>query len=403
VRVLIVTAHRNLVGGTERYLQELISGLSMRGHQIGLLYESRFDPALEPIDSPDLNVSVCCITQEGEEAAVRFAAGWSPDVVYSQGVEATGLQAALLDAYPAVLFAHNYVGTCATGQKCHAYPSPRPCQREFGPACLVLHYPRRCGGLNPVTMLQMYRHAAQMNRHLPKYDAVLVGSAHMYREFQRHGLMPDRLHLVPLPNPACTAPALNTVRTSSNGRIVFLGRLTKLKGVHYLLQAIPIASRKLDRLLSLVVAGDGPERESLQRQARALGVMAEFKGWVHSSEMPDLVSQADLLAVPSLWPEPFGLVGIEAGAAGLPAVAYAVGGIPDWLVAGHSGEIAPGDPPTVEGLAAAIVRALADPAHYTSLSRGAWEMAKRFSLDAHLSMVEGILTTVSRNPAGTLA
>jgi glycosyltransferase involved in cell wall biosynthesis len=195
----------------------------------------------------------------------------------------------------------------------------------------------------------------------------------------------------------------DAVRTSSSGRIVFLGRLTKLKGVHYLLPAIPIAAQKLNMPLSLVVAGDGPERESLQRQARTLGVMAEFRGWVHSSQTPDLVRQADLLAVPSLWPEPFGLVGIEAGSAGLPAVAYAVGGIPDWLVAGHSGEIAPGDPPTVEGMAAAIVRALADPAHYARLSRGAWETAKRFSLETHLSMVEDILVAVSRNPTGTLA
>ena len=101
--------------------------------------------------------------------------------------------------------------------------------------------------------------------------------------------------------------------------------------------------------------------------------------------------RADLLAVPSLWPEPFGQVGVEGGRLGVPAVGYAVGGIPDWLIPGRSGELAPGDPPTVQGLAEAIVRVLADPSHYSSLCRGAWELASRFTLDAHLAELELIL------------
>jgi glycosyltransferase involved in cell wall biosynthesis len=92
-----------------------------------------------------------------------------------------------------------------------------------------------------------------------------------------------------------------------------------------------------------------------------------------------------------LWPEPFGLVGIEAGCLGVPAVGYAVGGIPDWLIAGESGELAPGDPPTVDGLAEAMVRALASPEHYARLCQGAWKLAQRFTLESHLDQLEPIL------------
>ena len=70
--------------------------------------------------------------------------------------------------------------------------------------------------------------------------------------------------------------------------------------------------------------------------------------------------------------------GVEAGCVGLPAVAFAVGGIPDWLIPGKSGELAPGDPPTADGLALAIVRALADPTHLQRLRIGAWEVARTF-------------------------
>jgi glycosyltransferase involved in cell wall biosynthesis len=77
----------------------------------------------------------------------------------------------------------------------------------------------------------------------------------------------------------------------------------------------------------------------------------------------------------------------------VPAVAYDVGGIADWLIPGYSGELAPGNPPTVEGLAAAICRALSDPSHYADLSRGAREVAGRFTLAAHLSQLENTLET----------
>jgi len=128
----------------------------------------------------------------------------------------------------------------------------------------------------------------------------------------------------------------------------------------------------------------------------------EFMGWVPTVEKLNLMRQVDLLAVPSLWPEPFGLVGIEAGCLGLPAVGYATGGIPDWLVAGETGELAPGDPPTVEGLAEAMIRALASPEHHTRLATGAWSLAKLFTLENHLARLEPILTglpsPVARQP-----
>src|SRR6202044_2190317 len=110
-----------------------------------------------------------------------------------------------------------------------------------------------------------------------------------------------------------------------------------------------------------------PEQPRLQNLANQLGVAVEFAGWVQTPQKVSLMLQADLLAVPSLWPEPFGLVGIEAGCLGVPSVGYASGGIPDWLVAGQTGELAPGNPPTVDGLADAMVRALASPEHYGEL------------------------------------
>jgi len=240
-------------------------------------------------------------------------------------------------------------------------------------------------------MWQKFAGQSQMKFRLPQYQAIMVASNHMYREFEQHGVRPHKLHLVPLPAADCTLLRPQPTTKTLEGRILFVGRLTDLKGTDYLVKAINLAAKCLRRRLSLTIAGEGPERLNLERLASGLGVAVEFTGWVQTPRKIELMRQANLLAMPSVWPEPFGMVGIEAGCVGLPSVAYAVGGIPDWLIPGRTGEIAPGDPVTVEGLAAAIVRALADRDHYNRLSLGAWEMARRFTLDCHLAELEAVL------------
>jgi glycosyltransferase involved in cell wall biosynthesis len=224
-----------------------------------------------------------------------------------------------------------------------------------------------------------------------------VASNHRRREFQNNGVSQEKLHLVPLPVEEIGAREVALSRKKHQGRILFSGRLTDLKGVGHLMQAIPRAAHKLGRCLTLTIAGDGPEREKLQKLASGLDIDAEFVGWVGTRQKFDLMRQADLLCVPSLWPEPFGLVGVEAACFGLPAVGYAVGGIPEWLIPGKTGELAPANPPTVDGLADAIVSALADPDHYAELCRGAWNFSRQFSVSSHLDRLEPILVAAAFN------
>ncbi len=108
-----------------------------------------------------------------------------------------------------------------------------------------------------------------------------------------------------------------------------------------------------------------------------------------------LMRESDLLVVPSTWPEPFGLAGPEAGLRGLPAVAFAVGGIPEWLRDGVNGRLAPADPPSATGLARAIVDCLRDPAELERLRRGAREAAAGFSVDAHVAALLGLFSRIA--------
>jgi glycosyltransferase involved in cell wall biosynthesis len=391
MRILIANSNRNLVGGIEKYLHAVLPALLAHGHEVGILHEMPLSRDREVIDPPELDLPSWNVSELGPAAALRAVDEWKPDVIYAHGLASAELEGYLLRIYPTVLFAHTYYGTCGTGHKCHSFPQVRPCSRKFGPMCVLLHYPRRCGGLNPLTTLRVFQRQAQRKAGLPLYAAILTASESMHREYLKYALDPEKVHLVPLPafeRDSDTVPPGNRV---PRGRILFAGRLAKLKGAHYLIRAVAQARSRFSPLV-LTIAGDGPEREELESLARKLEVPTEFTGWVYTDQRKALMGQSDLLAVPSLLPEPFGLVGLEAASIGVPSVGYAVGGIPDWLIPGYSGELAPADPPTVPGLAEAILRALTDRNHYSTLCRGAWEVASRFTLEAHVQKLMPILS-----------
>ena len=85
--------------------------------------------------------------------------------------------------------------------------------------------------------------------------------------------------------------------------------------------------------------GDGPGKGELLSRAEELGLShrIQFPGWLESHELNQLYQKCQVVVVPSVWAEPFCLVGIEAMAWGKPVIAFDVGGISDWLDDGNTG------------------------------------------------------------------
>jgi len=140
---------------------------------------------------------------------------------------------------------------------------------------------------------------------------------------------------------------------------VYCGRLVYEKGVQDLLAAVPRLRRRHPGL-RVVVAGTGPAEAELRERARALrlGRAVAFAGFMTDADLAALVAAADCAVVPSRY-EPFGMVALEAGAAGTPVVAADVGGLAEVVADGRLGLRFPaGDP---AALAGAVGRLLADP------------------------------------------
>jgi glycosyltransferase involved in cell wall biosynthesis len=120
--------------------------------------------------------------------------------------------------------------------------------------------------------------------------------------------------------------------------ILFVGRLEAVKGVDTLLQAVALAAGQVEGI-SVTIAGDGEDRSRLEKMSSDLGLneIVQFRGWLTREEVAACYAEAEIVAIPSVWPETLASVGLEALAAGRPVVASNVGGTPEVVVDGVTG------------------------------------------------------------------
>lgn len=426
MRLAIVNWNRRKIAGTENYLSSLIPELHRLGHSIALWHERDEPPGRERIELPDGSPG-WCVAELGRERALTALRQWQPDLLFVNSFVDPGVESATLNIAPAVFFAHAYYGTCVSQAKTFKYPVVRVCTRTFGLGCLLHYYPHRCGGLSPITMWQQYRLQSQRLENLRRYRAIITFSEHMRNEYIGHGFSPARVHCLSsaidcggneafksgekrtLPSASinsdgedhCVKSPRSETLPKRCWRIAFLGRMEFLKGGHILLDALPHVSATLNCELRVTFAGEGPQRQLWQRkgeylQSQLKGLSIEFVGWIEKPEVEMLLENCDLLVMPSLWPEPFGLVGLEAGDHGVPTAAFAVGGITDWLIDGVNGYTAPANPATAAGLAEAIIKCLADSVRHDSLRRGAASIAQQFTLQAQARALLEVFDKVTR-------
>jgi glycosyltransferase involved in cell wall biosynthesis len=399
MRIAIATWTGRLAGGVETYLADLMPALLQAGHHVALLHEVD-----EPFDRAPITTAVprWCTSLVGAEASLLGLEAWRPDVVFAQGFDDPALDRRVTSIAPTVLFAHAYRGTCVSGTKSFAALGDRACDRRLGLPCLAHYLPKRCGGLSVVTMARLYRRESRRRDLLRHYSAVVMFSDHIQREYIRNGVAPERTHRLPCHIPVTPQRTLDGVRRSGSkpSRIVFVGRMERLKGGHVLLDALPAVQQALQRPLHATFVGDGRLRGTWEERARRVCpdpavCSVEFAGWVDAKERTRILSEADLLVVPSLWPEPFGLIGLEAAACGVPAAAFDVGGISEWLHDGVNGHLATSDAPRAEHLAAAIRDCLRDRTTHDALSKGALEMASRHSMRKHVKALLEVFGAIS--------
>ena len=166
-------------------------------------------------------------------------------------------------------------------------------------------------------------------------------------------------------------------------RVLFLSRIERRKGLEVLIQAM---TRLRDLDAELVVAGSGPEERAAQHLAERLQVKARFLGRVSDEDVPRLYRSADVYCAPGLGGESFGIVLVEAMAAGAPVVCSDLPGFR--AVAGGAGTLVP--PSEAGPLADALREALSDDRRHAEMKKMSRLMAGAFDWERLVQGVEGV-------------
>ena len=160
------------------------------------------------------------------------------------------------------------------------------------------------------------------------------------------------------------------------------------KGISDLLRAARLILSERPQTY-FVIVGEGPIAGLLQGEAEQLGIGDKVRFTGSRSDVHRFMALADVVAVPSVWQEPAGLVEIEAMASGCPVVATRVGGIPEYVLDGVTGILV--DPGSPEQLARAIVRLLDSPSEAKTMGQAGRERAKNhFSVQRWVEETLGI-------------
>jgi glycosyltransferase involved in cell wall biosynthesis len=323
------------VGGPASHAPELADFLRGRGHGVEVVTTADSAPAAKPYSvrfvSRRLPPGVRHLAVTGLVARRARAA----DVVYATSMVGRSALGALLARRPLVV-------------KMVADPAYERARRQGLFAGSLAEFQHAAAG-SRVTALRRARNLA-----LGRARHVVCPSGFLKQLAEGWGLPPERVTV--LPNPAPELPPLPSHEELRGDvpRLAFAGRINRQKALEVTLAALAAQDG-----IELVIAGDGPERPALEREARRLGLAGRvrFAGAIDRAAVLELFRSADASILSSAW-ENFPHTVVEALAVGTPVIATAVGGVTEVVEDGVNGLLVPaGDP---EALAAAIGRYFAD-------------------------------------------
>ena len=260
---------------------------------------------------------------------------------------------------PVVQTLHNYRLLCANAL---LYREGAPCeqcidQRSFLPGVRHACYRGSRMG-SAVVGGGMAIHAA-LGTWIHRVDRYIALTRFAAQKLGQSRIPPGRIRIKPnfIADPG--------VGHGSGGFALFAGRLSEEKGIETLLAADALGNLPIP----IHIAGDGPLLAQVRQAARRPGSELVVLGARSAAQLQDLMKQAALLLVPSLFYEGFPLVVVEALSVGLPVVASRVGGLPEIVEEGVSALLhTPGDP---AALAGAIQSFLAQPARIVAMRAAA--------------------------------
>jgi glycosyltransferase involved in cell wall biosynthesis len=391
MKALIVSNlyHPNLFGGAERSAQYLAEGLAAQGHDIAV---ATLNPRKRD-DVADVNgVRVYYLpvrniyfpSQPGKPKAAKML--WHAVDTYNPFMAAS--LGRVLDAErPEVVNTHNLAGFSATAwraAKARGLPLVHTAHDQYVLCPKSTMHRKGVNCANPCFECRIY--SAPRARLSRLVDVLIAPSRFVLDRCAHYQLFPNAEKMVIYNSSEPAAQPGSGVRQQDRPlRFGFLGRLHTTKGVELLIrsfQKLPAGQARL------TIAGRG--MPAYERKLRKLVNNHSGITWLGLVVPEVLLSQTDVLVVPSLWHDPAPLVILESLAHRLPVIGSRRGGIPDLMGEGTGWLF---DPDELGALPRALEQAIQSRSELAAMGARAGERARQFSAE---TMVEGYMKAYSR-------
>jgi glycosyltransferase involved in cell wall biosynthesis len=350
------------IGGPATHGPDFATFLRDRGHQVEVVTMGDQEPTERPVPVEWVKRGRPFIVRYPQVAVAGYRLARHADVVYATATYAAASAAAAAARRPLVA-------------KLVSDPAYERARR-YGVFAGTLEAFQADRSVRTLPLKRLRTVALQRARR------IVVPSRYLAEIAAGWGLDRARIDVLanPAPPPADVEPA-----ELADGTFVFVGRLTEQK-------ALPVALAALAEVQAaqLVLVGDGPERESLQRRVRELGLddRVRFLGSLPRGEVLRQLAGARAAVLSSAW-ENLPHAAVEALSVGTPVVSTAVGGVPEVVHDGENGLLVPaGD---VQALAAALRRMLEDDALHDRLAAGAQPSVASIGREATYERLESLL------------
>ena len=385
MRVLLVNDFGQLIGGAESHVLSLSKALKANGVEVSIVSsdrlkaDSRNSPVFSDYQIPHSGHffdTDSIYNRKAKSSLKTVLDEFQPDVVHLHNIF-YALSPSILDSlkqYPTCMTAHDYITVCAGDKR---YSNGEPCSSTF--TRFRCQSPLGCKEEGIVKKLRR----AMLTKKLSLITSFITPSSFVQKQLQDFGLT-QKIEVIyhPFSSGSVAPLQLPSFSNKSPANLLFVGRLSSQKGVDIAIRALQHTSTQV----KLIIAGDGPEKESLVQLVDDLKLKerVRFLGWVKPDELQAHFLSSCAVVFPSLWPEVAGLGMYEAAQYGRASIGSSIGAIPEFIEHGKTGLLfKPGDP---RDLASCIDTLFSSEGMLEKLSRCSYEKSLSYTMDDQLQL-----------------
>lgn len=334
MNVLQINQNYEIKGGAEVYvhqLQDLLPQYNISSFFIAVSESNiinRFN-----INGKDLSLNNQTKT-EVEKFLKLYIEDNKIDIIHMHSISNKNLVKFCLDIKPVIRSMHEPRMFCPGRQK-FFLKSETICQKPFGLHCCMHAYTEKCqDSRRPSEVVKSYSNVKfEINSAANRYKHIIAMSNYIKNEAVLAGFSKQSITVNPYFTLIPKEIDEKLHKEKNIKRIVFVGRLHPSKGVHTLIRSLKNILKNQDNVL-LDIIGDGLFKNELLNLISLENIPTEkiiFHGWLSHLDTIQKIKEAYLVVFPSIYPEAFGIVGIEAMMYSKPVVAFDAGGVSEWL------------------------------------------------------------------------